>query len=89
VITRNGAASATDGAVNRGLNDDRSSAKRPRRFSRENPTSQTFAVTDGRIALGTVEVIDRIYLATDTTGAEIGRFDSLREAARAFDVGRA
>jgi hypothetical protein len=89
VSPRKGAASATDGAVNRGLNDDdRSSAKRRRRSSQENPTSQTFAVTDGRIALGTVEVIARIYIATDTTGAEIGRFDSLREAARAFDGGR-
>jgi hypothetical protein len=35
-------------------------------------------------------VIDRIYIATDATGTEIGRFDSLREAARAaFDGARA
>jgi hypothetical protein len=52
------------------------------------PTAQTLSVTDGRTALGTVELIDRIYIATDTTGTEIGRFDSLREATRAFDRGR-
>ena len=84
-----GAAPATDGAVNRGQDDDRSSAKRRRRFSREHPTSQAFAVTDGRVSLGTVKVIDRIYIATDATGTEIGLFDSLREAARAFDGARA
>jgi hypothetical protein len=84
VTARNGAASATDGAVNRGLSDDRSSAKRPRRSSRENSTSQTFAVTDGRAALGTVTVVDRIFTATDTTGAEIGHFRTLAEAVRAF-----
>ncbi len=89
MIARNGEASATDGAVNRGLNEDRSNAKRPCRSIRENPASQAFAVTDGGLSVGTVKLIDRIYIATDTTYTEIGRFDSLREAARAFDGGRA
>jgi hypothetical protein len=71
VTARCGEASATDGAVSRGLNGDRSTAKRSRRSSPQNSTSQTFAVSDGRLSIGKIELVD-------------GIFDTLRAASRAF-----
>jgi hypothetical protein len=88
VALRNGEASAT-GRVNGGLSDDGSRAKRPRRSSRENPTSQTFAVTDGRIAVGTIEVAKGMFTSISIEGEIIGEFATLKEASRAFDKGRA
>jgi hypothetical protein len=50
--------------------------------------SQTLAVTDGRIAVGAVEVLDNIFIATDVYGEIIGTFSTLREATRALPAGR-
>jgi hypothetical protein len=46
-------------------------------------------VTDGRTALGTVEQVSGAFVAIDTSGVEIGRFRTAREAARTFDRERA
>ena len=86
MIARHGEASAT-GRVNGGLND-RSSAKRPRPSSRQRSTSQTFAVTDGRTTVGMVEVDGKHFIAIDTAGHLVGRFDTLKLAMRAFDGAR-
>jgi hypothetical protein len=83
VTARDGEASAT-GRVNGGLNDDRSSAKRPRRSSREHPTSRTFAVTDGRLSIGKIELVDGFFTTIDIDGVIVGIFDTLRAASRAF-----
>jgi hypothetical protein len=46
-----------------------------------------FAVSDGRVALGTIDVIDGMFVATDINGIVIGKFTTLGEAARAIDDG--
>ena len=46
-----------------------------------------FAVTDGRVACGTIDLIDYLFVAIDGRGATIGRFHTLRAAMRAFDDG--
>jgi hypothetical protein len=48
-----------------------------------------FSVTDGRDALGTVDLIDGAFVAVDVNGATVGRYASLRQAVRAFDDGNA
>ena len=46
-----------------------------------------YSVTDGRDARGVVEVVDGTFVAIDADGNTIGRFDSLRVAARALPGG--
>jgi hypothetical protein len=46
-------------------------------------------VTSGRDPLGVIELVDGAFIAIDVDGIEIGRFDSLKQAARAFNDGRA
>ena len=45
---------------------------------------QTYAVTDGRDAIGTIHLIDGRYIATNTHGTIIGTFGSLAAAMRSF-----
>ena len=51
------------------------------------PTQAHFAVADGRVAAGTIQVVGETFVAIDTTGTEVGRFPTLREAARALPNG--
>jgi hypothetical protein len=51
------------------------------------PRQARYAITDGRDALGTVQVAGGFFIAVDITGIVIGTFATLREAARAFHVG--
>jgi hypothetical protein len=44
-------------------------------------------VTDGRVACGTVDLINGAFVATDTSGAVVGRFPTLHQAMRAFEGG--
>ena len=46
-----------------------------------------FSVTDGRVACGTVDLINGAFVATDTSGAVVGRFPTLHQAMRAFEGG--
>ena len=48
-----------------------------------------YAVTDGRTALGTVRMDGDSFVAINVAGAEIGRYRTLVEAARALPDGRA
>ena len=61
--------------------------------STSSPTSSfpqhRFSVTDGRVARGIVELIDRLFVAIDVNGAIVGCFHTLRAAMRAFDDGGA
>jgi len=55
------------------------------RTSNRNPAH--FSVTDGRVACGTVDLINGAFVATDTSGAVVGRFPTLHQAMRAFEGG--
>jgi hypothetical protein len=55
---------------------------------KQTPTAAHWSVTEGRVALGTVQYSGGAFVATDTAGTCIGRFTSMREAARSFS-GRA
>jgi len=44
-------------------------------------------VTDGRVACGTVDVVDGALIALDINGAVVGRFPPLRQAVRALPGG--
>jgi hypothetical protein len=48
-----------------------------------------YAVTDGRLAVGTVEVIDGRFVAFGLDGNIIGRFRELKPAVRALPQARA
>jgi hypothetical protein len=52
--------------------------------SRKKNSSQHFAVADGRDALGTVDLIDGMYVATDAGGKFVGKFASMEAAAASF-----
>ncbi len=70
----------------------RSKAIFRKNFACSSPTPNTtqasrYSVTAGRTALGVVELIDGVYIATDTDGVVVGEFGSLREASRAFHEG--
>lgn len=55
------------------------------RTSNRNPAH--FSVTDGRVACGTVDVVDGAFIALDINGAVVGRFPPLRQAVRALPGG--
>jgi hypothetical protein len=46
--------------------------------------SKQYSVTDGRIALGIVELIGGAFVAVDTTGQTLGTFATLRAAVACF-----
>ena len=53
------------------------------------PSSRTsnpaqYHVTDGRTAIGTVELIDGAFVAVDSTGKTVGSFETLIAAARSL-----
>jgi hypothetical protein len=48
-----------------------------------------YTVTDGRNAVGIVEMIDGRYVAFDRDGTLIGRFQTLQHAVRALPYGGA
>ncbi len=85
MAAQNGAAPATN-SVNEGRVDALGTST-PDSRSHINP--QTFYVTDGRIPIGTVEVIGGSYVAVNADGQVIGRFGTLRLATRALPAGRA
>jgi hypothetical protein len=45
------------------------------------------SVSDGRLAVGTVEVVNGAFTAITTDGVILGEFATLREASRAFHDG--
>jgi hypothetical protein len=46
-----------------------------------------WAISDGRTAIGTVDLDGAgAFIARDLTGNEVGRFDSLLLASRAFEL---
>jgi hypothetical protein len=49
-----------------------------------NSVQAHFSVSDGRTTVGTVQVIDGAFVATDINGKFFGTFSSLRAAARAL-----
>ena len=71
-------------------------AKTKDAFGKRSPSSRSqvfpqsqYAITDGRTAVGTVEIIDGYYVAFDCHGSIIGRFQTLRHAVRALPYGGA
>jgi hypothetical protein len=48
--------------------------------------SKQYSVTDGRTALGTVELTSGAFVAVDSSGEIIGAFDTLIAAVPAFPV---
>jgi hypothetical protein len=52
-------------------------------------STQAYFVSDGRIACGTIEVVDGRYVAFDVGGSIIGRFHDLKVAVRALPQGGA
>jgi hypothetical protein len=62
--------------------DSRSPLKRkPAHFA----SPHHVTVADGRTAVGTVDLVDGRYRATDSKGRVVGAFSTIREASRAFD----
>ena len=51
-----------------------------RKTSSRSQVSLQYAITDGRISVGTVEVIEGCYVAFAPDGSVIGRFQTLRLA---------
>jgi len=51
---------------------------------RHTSSSRQYAVTDGRIALGTVALINGAFVAVNRTGKVVGSFDTLAAAARSL-----
>jgi hypothetical protein len=58
---------------------------RPRRECK--PSNARYSVSNGRETCGVVNLVDGVYVATDTDGVVVGQFPTLREASRAFDDG--
>lgn len=74
---RKGAASVTS-AVTRG---QKVQSQKPSNLKPQ--PNQTFAVTDGRDAVGTVAAINGVFVAINTTTSEVvGSFDTLTAVAR-------
>jgi hypothetical protein len=46
-----------------------------------------YSVSDGRLAVGVIEVVNGVITAIDTDGVILGEFATLREASRAFHDG--
>ena len=81
-----GAASDTDHAVVEGRDADCCGKRSSLRPIPKSP-QRHFSVTNGRIAVGSIEVIDRrTFLAVDVDGRIIGKFPTLRPAARALPI---
>jgi hypothetical protein len=55
-----------------------------RKTSSRSQASRQYAITDGQIPVGTVEVIDGRYVTLDCNGTVVGRFQTLRLAALSF-----
>jgi hypothetical protein len=85
VTARNGAASVTASTVNGGQRVRRRLATVEDPFSRNFSQRKILAVTDGRLALGTIEIADGVFTSITIEGETIGMFRTLREASRAFD----
>jgi hypothetical protein len=49
--------------------------------------SKQYSVTDGRTALGTVELINGAFIAVNTTGQPLGTFATLKAAMASFGGG--
>jgi len=47
-----------------------------------------YAVTDGRLAVGTIEIVDGFFIALDIDGNIIGKFGTLTLPVRALPAGR-
>jgi hypothetical protein len=73
-----------------GRADDRGAQKDTGKVTSNRPSKpeifkgQSFAVSDGRDALGTVERVGNSFTAIDTAGEIIGTFPTLRVASRSF-----
>jgi hypothetical protein len=79
VARRKGAAAVTydaNGGQTRNAIADRDASS-----SLEHPHSQ-YAVTDGRPAIGTVEIVDGHFIALDVDGNIVGKFGTLMLAVR-------
>jgi hypothetical protein len=64
---------------------ERKCAWKPRFFpSSRTSNSKQYSVTDGRIALGTVELTGGAFIAVDTTGQTLGTFATVRAAMVSF-----
>jgi hypothetical protein len=48
-----------------------------------------WTVSDGRETIGSVDLVDAVFVATDVAGNVVGRFASLRDATGAFGAGLA
>jgi hypothetical protein len=63
-------------------------ARKDQALGKRAPFSRTSAhtqyVTDGRVALGTVELIDGRYVAVASTSEVVGSFDTLPAASRSL-----
>ena len=57
---------------------------RGRRARKSADVNWPLAVADGRIALGTIDKIDEVFVAIDHRGAILGKFEDLRSAVHAF-----
>ncbi len=60
---------------------------RGRRTRKSADVNWPLAVADGRIALGTIDKIDDVFIAIDTRGVTLGEFSTLSEAVRIFPTG--
>jgi hypothetical protein len=87
VAYRHGTASATDRAVNGGREVCTSGRRSP--LSPHTTPRQHLSVYSGRLALGTIDVINGVFTAYDASGALVGRFQPLRKAADALGDGAA
>jgi hypothetical protein len=60
---------------------------RPRQRRRGPQSARRVSICDGRDLVGVIDQIDDAYIAVDVTGEMIGKFASLRAAARALPGG--
>jgi hypothetical protein len=68
---------------------DNAEARKGNALANRIPSSRTsnpkqYSVTDGRTALGTIELIDGSHVAIDATGPTLGTFATLRAAMASF-----
>jgi hypothetical protein len=82
---RNGAGPVT-AATDNGARKVSPGRRQSSRRSRNSPQLH-FAITDGRTALGTVDVVGGRFIGIGVDGHLIGKFNSLRDAVRAFGKG--
>jgi hypothetical protein len=74
---------------NRSAPSKRRQADARRRGGRYADIHWPLAVADGRVAVGTINKVGDVFVTADVRGTVIGRFGSLREAARSLPSGRA